>query len=50
MFVWSVQPHHHKGEVFVWHLDDNSSQVALSEIFQLIKGDDISTLRYCVMH
>lgn len=36
-------------ELFVWHLGDNSSQVALSEIFQLVKGDDISTLRYCVM-
>lgn len=35
---------------FVWHLGDNLCQAALSEMSQLVEGEDNSTLGCCVLH
>lgn len=35
---------------FVWHLGDNSCQVALSEMSQQVQGEDNSTPGCCVQH
>lgn len=36
--------------MFVWHLGDNSCQVDLSGMSQLVQGEDNSTLGCCVLH